>query len=248
MIIAADGLSKRYRGRKVVDGVSITIEPGKVTGLLGPNGAGKTTTFYMITGLVKPQAGRVLFGDTDVTRWPMYRRARAGIGYLPQEASVFRRLTVEDNLRLVLELNGVHGKEQSEQIDELLGELHMLDRRKSIGATLSGGERRRVEIARALATHPRFILLDEPFTGIDPRTIEELQEIIHALRDRGIGVLITDHNVGATLNITDWNYILVAGKIVSEGDRDKIVSDPDVRKYYLGDRFETGPEKDEDGT
>ncbi|MDQ2985275.1 MAG: LPS export ABC transporter ATP-binding protein [Armatimonadota bacterium] len=238
MKIAADGLSKRYRGRKVVDGVSISIETGRVIGLLGPNGAGKTTTFYMITGLVKPQTGRVLLDDTDVTKWPMYRRARAGVGYLPQEASVFRRLTVEDNLRLVLELHGVRGKEQKQQIEELLGELHMLDRRKSIGATLSGGERRRVEIARALATHPKFILLDEPFTGIDPRTIEELQEIIHTLRDRGIGILITDHNVGATLNITDWNYILVAGKIVAEGDRDAIVSDPDVRKFYLGERFD----------
>jgi lipopolysaccharide export system ATP-binding protein len=236
--IAADGLSKKYRGRKVVDGVSIGIETGKVVGLLGPNGAGKTTTFYMITGLVKPQTGRVLLDERDVTHWPMYQRARAGIGYLPQEASVFRRLTVEDNLRLVLELHGVKGREQREQIDQLLGELHMGDRRKSIGATLSGGERRRVEIARALATHPKFILLDEPFTGIDPRTIEELQEIIRALTQRGIGILITDHNVGATLNITDWNYILVSGKIVAEGDRQKIVADPDVRKYYLGERFD----------
>jgi lipopolysaccharide export system ATP-binding protein len=168
----------------------------------------------------------------------MYRRARAGIGYLPQEASVFRRLTVEDNLRLVLELHGVRGKQQKEQVEQLLGELHMLDRRKSIGATLSGGERRRVEIARALATHPKFILLDEPFTGIDPRTIEELQEIIRALTKRGIGILITDHNVGATLNITDWNYILVAGKIVKEGNREEIVTDPEVRKFYLGERFD----------
>ena len=238
MKITASGLSKRYRGRNVVDGVSVHIETGSVVGLLGPNGAGKTTTFYMITGLVKPQTGRVLLDDQDVTHWPMYRRARAGIGYLPQEASVFRRLTVEDNLKLVLELHGVNGREQKEQIEQLLGELHMLDRRKSIGATLSGGERRRVEIARALATHPKFILLDEPFTGIDPRTIEELQEIIHALRDRGIGILITDHNVGATLNITDRNYILVAGKIIAEGERDAIVADPDVRKYYLGERFE----------
>ena len=238
MRIAADGLSKRYRGRKVVDGVSISMETGKVVGLLGPNGAGKTTTFYMITGLVKPQTGRVLLDDADVTHWPMYKRARAGIGYLPQEASVFRRLTVEDNLRLVLELHGVKGKEQRDQIEQLLVELHMLDRRKSIGATLSGGERRRVEIARALATHPKFILLDEPFTGIDPRTIEELQEIIRALTQRGIGILITDHNVGATLNITDWNYILVAGKIVKEGNREDIVTDPEVRKFYLGERFD----------
>jgi lipopolysaccharide export system ATP-binding protein len=214
------------------------MQTGNVVGLLGPNGAGKTTTFYMITGLVRPQTGRVLLDDKDVTSWPMYRRARAGIGYLPQEASVFRRLTVEDNLRLVLELHGVRGKQQKEQVEQLLGELHMLDRRKSIGATLSGGERRRVEIARALATHPKFILLDEPFTGIDPRTIEELQEIIRALTKRGIGILITDHNVGATLNITDWNYILVAGKIVKEGNREEIVTDPEVRKFYLGERFD----------
>ncbi|MBA3726643.1 MAG: LPS export ABC transporter ATP-binding protein [Armatimonadetes bacterium] len=238
MIIRAEGLAKKYRSRKVVDGVSIQIETGKVVGLLGPNGAGKTTTFYMITGLVKPLEGKVFLDDTEVTRWPMYMRARSGIGYLPQEASVFRRLTVEENLKLVLELHGVRPREQKQKIEELLGELHMLDRRHSMGSTLSGGERRRVEIARALATDPKFILLDEPFTGIDPRTIEELQEIIHALRDRGIGILITDHNVGATLNITDWNYILVQGQIVQEGDRNKIVSDPDVKKYYLGERFE----------
>ncbi|MGI8923877.1 MAG: LPS export ABC transporter ATP-binding protein [Fimbriimonadales bacterium] len=238
MIIRAEGLAKKYRSRKVVDGVSIRIETGQVVGLLGPNGAGKTTTFYMITGLVKPLEGKVFLNDKEVTRWPMYLRARSGIGYLPQEASVFRRLTVEENLKLVLELHGVSSREQKQKIEELLGELHMLDRRHSMGSTLSGGERRRVEIARALATDPKFILLDEPFTGIDPRTIEELQEIIHALRDRGIGILITDHNVGATLNITDWNYILVQGQIVQEGDRNKIVSDPDVKKYYLGERFE----------
>ncbi len=238
MIIKAEGLAKQYRDRRVVNGVSLQIETGQVVGLLGPNGAGKTTTFYMITGLVKPLEGKVWLDDHEITHWPMYQRARKGVGYLPQEASVFRRLTVEDNLRLVLELHGVGRQEQREKIELLLGELHMLDRRKSIGSTLSGGERRRVEIARALATDPKFILLDEPFTGIDPRTIEELQEIIHSLRGRGIGVLITDHNVGATLNITDWNYILIEGKIIQQGDRDRIVSDPDVKKYYLGERFE----------
>ena len=238
MIIRAEGLAKQYRGRKVVDGVSVEIETGKVVGLLGPNGAGKTTTFYMITGLVKPLTGRVFLDETEVTRWPMYKRARSGIGYLPQEASVFRRLSVEDNLRLVLELQGVFGKEQKSKIESLLTELHMWDRRQSLGSTLSGGERRRVEIARALATDPKFILLDEPFTGIDPRTIEELQEIIHELRDRGIGILITDHNVGATLNITDWNYILIEGRITQEGDRNTIVNDPEVKKFYLGERFE----------
>lgn len=238
MVIRADGLAKQYRSRRVVDDVSLKIETGRVVGLLGPNGAGKTTTFYMITGLVKPLQGRVYLDDTEITRWPMYKRARSGIGYLPQEASVFRRLTVEENLRLVLELRGIGKNEQKERIEQLLSELHMLDRRNSIGSTLSGGERRRVEIARALATDPKFILLDEPFTGIDPRTIEEIQEIIHSLKGRGIGILITDHNVGATLHITDWNYILIQGKIVQEGDRPKIVNDPEVKKYYLGERFE----------
>jgi lipopolysaccharide export system ATP-binding protein len=237
MIIRAEGLAKAYRGRRVVDGVSIEIETGRVVGLLGPNGAGKTTTFYMITGLVRPLEGKVWFDNEEVTNWPMFRRARMGIGYLPQEASVFRRLSVEDNLRLVLELHGVFGQKQKDRVEELLSELHMWERRKSQGSTLSGGERRRVEIARALATDPKFILLDEPFTGIDPRTIEELQEIIQLLRNRGIGILITDHNVGATLGITDWNYILIEGKIKKEGDREAIVSDPDVRKYYLGERF-----------
>lgn len=238
MIIKAEGLAKQYRGRRVVDGVSLSFETGKVVGLLGPNGAGKTTTFYMITGLVKPLSGRVFFDDIEVTRWPMYRRARAGIGYLPQEPSVFRRLTVEENIRLVLELHGVKGKEQNAKVERLLNELHMWDKRRSIGGVLSGGERRRVEIARALATDPKFILLDEPFTGIDPRTIEELQNIIATLRDKGIGILITDHNVGATLNITDWNYILVDGKIIKEGPRGPIVEDPDVRRFYLGEQFE----------
>jgi len=238
VIIRAEGLAKEYRGRRVVDGVSLRFETGKVVGLLGPNGAGKTTTFYMITGLVKPLTGKVFFDDDDVTRWPMYRRARAGIGYLPQEPSVFRRLTVEDNLKLVLELHGVSAKEQSERSNELLAELHMWDKRKSLGSVLSGGERRRVEIARALATKPRFILLDEPFTGIDPRTIAELQMIITGLKNKGIGILITDHNVGATLNITDWNYILVDGKIIKEGERGPIVDDPNVRKFYLGEQFE----------
>ncbi len=238
MIIRAEGLKKKYRGRAVVDDVSIEIATGEVVGLLGPNGAGKTTTFYMITGLVKPFSGKVYLDDTEITRWPMYRRARAGIGYLPQEASVFRRLTVEQNIELVLEMKGLSRAERKQKTDELLAEFHMADRRKSVAGVLSGGERRRVEVARALATNPRFILLDEPFTGIDPRTIDELQEIIQGLTKRGIGVLITDHNVGATLGITDRNYILVQGKIIAEGDREAIVNNPDVRKHYLGERFE----------
>lgn len=238
MVIRAQGLQKKYRGRAVVDGVDLTIETGKVVGLLGPNGAGKTTTFYMITGLVRPNAGSVYLDEQEITRWPMYRRARAGIGYLPQEPSVFRRLTVEQNLRLVLEMQGLSRSAQLAKVEALLGEFHMVERRNSVAGVLSGGERRRVEIARALAVEPKFILLDEPFTGIDPRTIDELQEIIQALSQRGIGVLITDHNVGATLGITDWNFILVEGKIIAQGDREAIVTNPDVRKHYLGERFE----------
>jgi lipopolysaccharide export system ATP-binding protein len=238
MRISATDLVKKYRARRVVDGVSIEMQTGEVVGLLGPNGAGKTTTFYMITGLVKPGQGRVFLDDSEITKWPMYRRARSGIGYLPQEALIFRRLTVEENLRLVLELRGVKRKEQRETIDRLLSELGMESLRRSRGGVLSGGERRRVEIARALASEPKFILLDEPFTGIDPRTIEELQSIILSLRTRGIGILITDHNVGATLGITDRNYILVAGKIIKEGDSDAIKNDPEVRKHYLGEQFE----------
>lgn len=238
MVIRAQGLQKKYRGRAVVDGVDVAIETGKVVGLLGPNGAGKTTTFYMITGLVRPNAGSVYLDDQEITTWPMYRRARAGIGYLPQEPSVFRRLTVEQNLRLVLEMQGLSRSAQQAKVEALLGEFHMVERRSSIAGVLSGGERRRVEIARALAVEPKFILLDEPFTGIDPRTIDELQEIIQALARRGIGVLITDHNVGATLGITDWNFILVEGKIIAQGDREGIVTNSDVRKHYLGERFE----------
>ncbi|HWP30540.1 MAG TPA: LPS export ABC transporter ATP-binding protein [Fimbriimonadales bacterium] len=237
MIIRTEHLAKSYRGRKVVNDVSLHIETGQVVGLLGPNGAGKTTTFYMIVGLIKPQEGRVFLDDKEITRMPMYVRARSGIGYLPQEASVFRRLTVEENLRLVLEMQDRPRKEQDKRIEELMHDLGMSHLRNSIGGSLSGGERRRVEIARALACDPKFILLDEPFTGIDPRTIEELQAIILKLAERGIGILITDHNVGATLGITDHNYILVDGKIIAQGERQAIVSNPEVRKHYLGEQF-----------
>lgn len=237
MKIEAQGLVKAYKGRRVVDGVSFSFEQGQVVGLLGPNGAGKTTTFYMITGLVRPNEGQVKFDDHPVTKWPMYKRARTGVGYLAQESSVFRRLSVEDNIRLVLEMNGTSKKATREKIEELAEELHIKKIIKSMGGVLSGGERRRVEIARALAVEPKFILLDEPFTGIDPVTIEELQLIIRRLADQGIGILITDHNVEATLNITDYNYILIDGKIESEGDDAKIRNDPHVRKYYLGEGF-----------
>ncbi len=238
MKIAAEDLHKAYRGRQVVNGVSFDVSQGEIVGLLGPNGAGKTTTFYMTTGLVKPSKGRVFLDDEDVTRWPMFKRARAGMGYLPQEASVFRKLSVEDNLRLVLQLAKKSKAETARKIEELAAELHIGHILSSNGNVLSGGERRRVEIARALATEPKFILLDEPFTGIDPVTIEEIQEIIFKLRGRGIGILITDHNVAATLRITDRNYILIDGQIRAEGTASDIARDTQVRKHYLGQQFE----------
>lgn len=206
-------------------------------GLLGPNGAGKTTSFYMTVGLVKPNGGRVLLDDQDVTKWPMYKRARNGMGYLPQETSVFRKLTVRDNLKLVLELAGKSRKEQDEKVQELAEELHITHIIDSIAGVLSGGERRRVEIARAMATEPKFILLDEPFAGIDPRTIEEIQEILFKLKSQDIGILITDHNVAATLRITDRNYILIDGAIFAKGNAKEISENKDVRKHYLGDQF-----------
>ncbi len=238
MRIRAEHLVKAYKKRRVVDDVSIELDQSEVVGLLGPNGAGKTTTFYMVTGLVRPNSGKVYFDDQDVTGLPMYMRARAGVGYLAQEASVFRKLTVEDNIRLVLEMNGVSRHEADTKIEELCESLHISGLRKSEGQVLSGGERRRVEIARALATEPKFILLDEPFTGIDPKTIEELQHIIARLAKQGIGILITDHNVEATLNITDRVYILVDGQIIAEGDQTTIRANELVRNHYLGHGFD----------
>ena len=241
MKIEGIGLEKAYKGRKVVHGVSFEVGQGEIVGLLGPNGAGKTTTFYMTTGLVKPNAGKVLLDNEEITDWPMYKRARAGVGYLPQEASVFRKLSVQDNLRLVLELHGKSSKEIQAKVDELVDELHIRRIIDSTANVLSGGERRRVEIARALASDPKFILLDEPFTGIDPVTIEELQVIIRALRDRGIGILITDHNVSATLRITDRNYILIDGHIIASGSGEQIAGNDLVRKHYLGQQFGSDP-------
>lgn len=238
MKISADSLVKAYKGRRVVDGVSFSFEQGEVVGLLGPNGAGKTTTFYMVTGLVPPTAGTVRFDGDDVTQWPMYRRARAGVGYLAQESSVFRNLSVGDNIRLVLEAAGKSDSEIEEKVAQLAKDLHIEKILESKGRVLSGGERRRVEIARALATEPKFILLDEPFTGIDPVTIEELQAIISRLSKQGIGILITDHNVSATLSITDRNYILIDGKIIAEGDADAIRTDEHVKKFYLGQGYQ----------
>jgi lipopolysaccharide export system ATP-binding protein len=235
--IVASDLVKTYKGRRVVNGVSYSIGQGEIVGLLGPNGAGKTTTFYMTTGLVRPNQGKVFFDDLEVTRWPMFRRARAGISYLPQEPSVFRKLSVRDNIRLVLELAGRSKKQIKATIDELAEELHIGRVLDSTANVLSGGERRRVEIARALALEPRFILLDEPFTGIDPVTIEEIQSILFKLKARDIGILITDHNVSATLSITDRNYILIDGKILAEGSSQEISSNEMVRKHYLGRQF-----------
>jgi lipopolysaccharide export system ATP-binding protein len=231
----------------VVRGVSYEIEQGEIVGLLGPNGAGKTTTFYMTVGLVRPNAGKAFFDERDVTRWPMYKRARAGVGYLPQEASVFRRLSVADNLRLVLQLAGKGRREIKAKIEELAAELHITHILHRGANVLSGGERRRVEIARALATEPKFILLDEPFTGIDPVTIEEIQEILFTLKRRNIGILITDHNISATLRITDRNYILIDGVIQAQGSGAEIAADENVRKHYLGQQFEFGERRPREG-
>ena len=234
--LKARGLQKSYRGRTVVNGVSVDIAPGEIVGLLGPNGAGKTTSFYMMVGLVKPDKGQVLLDDTDITRLPMYQRAHAGIGYLAQEPSAFRKLTAGENIMLVLEmLPGLSRAQMLEKRDRLLEGLSLTARRDSLAQTLSGGERRRVEIARVLATDPKFILLDEPFTGVDPIAIEELQGIIHQLKGQNIGVLITDHNVHATLQITDRAYIISEGQIKTSGTAAQLARDTLARKYYLGD-------------
>jgi lipopolysaccharide export system ATP-binding protein len=238
MEIRTEELVKSYRGRRVVDGISVEVREGEIVGLLGHNGAGKTTTFYMVVGLVKPDRGRVLLNSKDVTRQPMYRRARAGVGYLPQEPSVFRKLTVEENLRLVLQMSPMPVPEQKAVVEQLLEEFHVAHLRHNIGYQLSGGERRRVEIARALATRPSFILLDEPFTGIDPIEVHTIQQLVAQLKSRGIGVLITDHSVRETLATTDRAYIVKDGKIMTSGTSEEIANDSLARKYYLGDHFE----------
>jgi lipopolysaccharide export system ATP-binding protein len=230
-------LSKSYRGRKVVDDVEVEIGQGEVVGLLGPNGAGKTTTFYMIVGLARPDSGRVLLNDNEITDLPMYLRARSGISYLPQEPSVFRQLTSEQNLLAVLETLPLTPEQQRDRLEELLVQMGLETVRTSKAYTLSGGERRRLEIARSLTLQPHFILLDEPFSGIDPLTVKDLQEIIRDLARSGIGVLITDHNVRETLNVTDRAYILKSGKIFRKGSPAELSSDPEVRRVYLGDHF-----------
>jgi len=233
-----EGLQKTYRGRRVVDGVTLTIAPGEIVGLLGPNGAGKTTTFYMIVGLIEPEAGTVRLGDRDISALPMYRRARMGISYLPQEPSAFRHLTVENNIWLILEALGIDADEAQRRIDDLLEEFGLEERREQRAETLSGGERRRLEVARALAINPTFILLDEPFAGVDPIAVLELQRIIKHLRSKGIGVLITDHNVRETLKITDRAYIIKDGKVFASGVPGELAANREVRRIYLGEGFQ----------
>lgn len=237
MSIQTSSLIKTYRTRRVVNDVSIEVNRGEVVGLLGPNGAGKTTTFYMVVGLVRPNDGKITLDGEDVSHLPMHLRARKGIGYLAQEPSVFRKLSVEDNLLAVWELLGIPKKEQKERLEELLEEFHITKIRKSKGSQLSGGERRRVEIARAMATNPSFLLLDEPFSGIDPLAISDIQKMIRQLKNRNLGILITDHNVRDTLAITDRAYILSEGRIVEAGDPHHIANSEIARKFYLGEEF-----------
>ncbi|MPL68918.1 Lipopolysaccharide export system ATP-binding protein LptB [bioreactor metagenome] len=237
MYIETTNLVKTYKDRNVVNGVSLRVDKGQIVGLLGPNGAGKTTTFYMIVGLERPNKGNIIVNGEDVTTMPMYQRSRYGIGYLPQEASVFRKLTVEDNLLAILETTNLSSVERQEKAESLIGEFNIGHVRQRKGSELSGGERRRVEIARCLATDPNFILLDEPFAGVDPIAVADIQEIIHYLRKRGIGILITDHNVRETLSIVDRAYILNEGEILIEGDSETIAASEIARKFYLGQNF-----------
>ncbi|MBL7915980.1 MAG: LPS export ABC transporter ATP-binding protein [Bacteroidia bacterium] len=238
MILRADNLVKRYKSRTVVDHVSIYVEQGEIVGLLGPNGAGKTTTFYMTVGLIRPNEGHIYLDDKEITEEPMYRRAQMGIGYLAQEASVFRKLSVEDNIKAVLEMTKMSRDEQRAKVESLLDEFGLQKIRKSRGDLLSGGERRRTEIARALAVNPSFILLDEPFAGVDPIAVEDIQGIVAKLKEKNIGILITDHNVHETLNITERAYLLFEGRILKEGTAQDLAEDEQVRKVYLGQNFE----------
>ncbi len=237
MLLKTENLVKRYKKRSVVNNVSFDVNQGECVGLLGPNGAGKTTSFYMTVGIVKPDEGRVLLGDEDITQMAMYKRAQKGIGYLPQEASVFRTLSVEDNLRAVLEMTKLSKEEQKHKLEELLEEFGLNRVRKNLGNVLSGGERRRCEIARALAVNPKFILLDEPFAGVDPIAVEDIQQIVAKLKHRNIGILITDHNVHETLSIVDRAYLLFEGKLLKAGTARELADDEMVRKVYLGQNF-----------
>ncbi len=243
MQLRAEGIEKSYRGRKVVNGISLEVNQGEIVGLLGPNGAGKTTSFYMIVGLVKPNGGDIFLDNEEITNYPMYQRAQNGIGYLAQEASVFRKLSVEDNILSVLQLTKLSKKEQLDKMEELLQEFGLNHIRKNRGDLLSGGERRRTEIARALATSPNFVLLDEPFAGVDPVAVEDIQRIIAHLKNKNIGILITDHNVQETLAITDKTYLMFEGKILKAGSPEELAQDEMVRKVYLGQNFELRKKK-----
>ena len=237
-VLRTEEIVKKYGARTVVKGVSIEVKQGEIVGLLGPNGAGKTTSFYMIVGLIKPNAGKIFLDDLDITREPVYQRARQGVGYLAQEASVFRKLTVEDNILSVMQMAGYKKDYMMERVETLLNEFTLQKIRKNLGIQLSGGERRRTEIARALAVNPKFILLDEPFAGVDPIAVEDIQQIVAKLRDKNIGILITDHNVHETLSITDRAYLLFEGSILKQGTAEELSSDEQVRKVYLGQNFE----------
>ena len=238
MVLKAEHLVKKYKTRTVVNDVSVRVEQGEIVGLLGPNGAGKTTSFYMMVGLIKPNEGRIYLDEEEITQLPMYQRARKGIGYLAQEASVFRKLTVEENILSVLEMRGYTAAQRREKVDSLIEEFSLHKVRKNLGMSLSGGERRRTEIARALAVDPKFVLLDEPFAGVDPIAVEEIQGIVTKLKNKNIGILITDHNVDETLSITDRAYLMVDGKLFKSGTAEDLASDPQVRKVYLGQNFE----------
>ncbi len=238
MILRSENLVKKYKSRTVANKVSVEVKQGEIVGLLGPNGAGKTTSFYMIVGMVKPNEGKIFLDDVDITELPMYKRAQMGIGYLPQEASVFRKLSIEDNLKAVLEMTTLSKQEQAEKLESLIEEFNLGHVRKNLGDQLSGGERRRTEIARCLATNPKFILLDEPFAGVDPIAVEDIQSVVRKLKEKNIGILITDHNVHETLSITDRAYLLFAGSVIKAGSAEDLANDEQVRRVYLGQNFE----------
>ncbi|WP_075350090.1 LPS export ABC transporter ATP-binding protein [Algoriphagus marinus] len=238
MILRAENLVKIYKGRRVVNDISVDVNQGEIVGLLGPNGAGKTTSFYMIVGLIQPNEGKIFLEQEDITSLPMYKRAKLGIGYLAQEASVFRKLSVEENIMAVLEMTKMPKQERKEKVDSLLEEFSLTHVRKNLGMVLSGGERRRTEIARALAVDPKFVLLDEPFAGVDPIAVEEIQTIVAKLKTKNIGILITDHNVNETLSITDRAYLMFEGKLLKAGTAEELAADEQVRKVYLGSQFE----------
>ena len=238
MILRSEKITKRYKSRTVANEVSVEVKQGEIVGLLGPNGAGKTTSFYMIVGMVKPNSGKIFLDNVEITNLPMYKRAQMGIGYLPQEASVFRKLSIEDNLRAVLEMTKLSKAEQADKLESLIAEFNLNHVRKNLGDQLSGGERRRTEIARCLATNPKFILLDEPFAGVDPIAVEDIQQVVRKLKEKNIGILITDHNVHETLSITDRAYLLFEGSVIKQGSADDLANDEQVRRVYLGQNFE----------